>query len=135
MGYTVQLSGKLKDTRTAEEIYGHEGEYFAMDDGQYGQSTDETVIDGNTSAKSQPGLWCGWQINDENELDWNGGEKFYHYVEWLKYLIAHFFEKWGVKLNGEIFWTGEDSSDMGKIVVTDNVVTVFDGVPQYIARG
>ena len=57
-------------------------------------------------------------------MEWDGGEKFYNYVEWLEYLIQHFFDKWGVKLNGEITWEGEDSGDMGKIVVVDNVVTV-----------
>jgi len=55
---------------------------------------------------------------------WDGGEKFYNYVEWLKYLINHFFEKWGVKLNGEVYWKGEDGEDMGKIVVKDNWVIV-----------
>jgi hypothetical protein len=77
----------------------------------------------------QPGLWCQWTIEQQFEggefvLVWDGGEKFYNYVEWLNYLINHFFEKWGVKLNGEITWEGEESEDMGKIVVVDNVVTV-----------
>jgi len=77
----------------------------------------------------QPGFWCQWTVEQQFEggefvLVWDGSEKFYNYVEWLKYLINHFFEKWGVKLNGEITWEGEDSEDMGKIVVVDNVVTV-----------
>ena len=133
-----------------EQTYGNEGEYFVGGTGHGGQDRDDTIINYNESPgiviKSndedfgtywsrrtkqiedglcQPGLWCQWTTNEEGTcLEWDGGEKFYNYVEWLKYLINHFFEKWGVKLNGEITWEGEESEDMGKIVVVDNVVTV-----------
>jgi hypothetical protein len=133
-----------------EQTYGNEGEYFVGGTGHAGQDRDDSIINYNESPgiviKSndedfgtywsrrtkqiedglcQPGLWCQWTTNEEGTcLEWDGGEKFYNYVEWLKYLINHFFEKWGVKLNGEITWEGEDSEDMGKIVVVDNVVTV-----------
>ena len=66
-------------------------------------------------------------MNEENELEWDGGEKFYYYIEWLKYLIDKFFQPWGVILNGEIEWTGEDRDDLGKIVVKDNVVNGKQG--------
>jgi hypothetical protein len=52
----------------------------------------------------------------------------------LQYLIQHFFEPWGIKLNGEIEWVGEDSSDRGKIVVVDNNVEILDGVIGYEKR-
>jgi hypothetical protein len=68
-------------------------------------------------------------------LGWDGNEKFYHYIEWLQYLIQHFFEKWGIKLNGEVEWQGEDSSDFGKIIVTDNVVEILNGERNYVKRG
>lgn len=137
-----------------EQTYGNEGEYFVGGTGHAGQDRDDSIIDYNESPggvlKSndedfgtywsrhtkqildglcQPGLWCQWTIEQQFEggefvLVWDGGEKFYNYVEWLNYLINHFFDKWGVKLNGEITWEGENSEDMGKIVVVDNVVTV-----------
>jgi hypothetical protein len=133
-----------------EQTYGNEGEYFVGGSGDFGQDRDDSIINYNESPggviKSndedfgtywsrhtkqiqdglcQPGLWCQWTTNEEGtHLVWDGGEKFYNYVEWLNYLINHFFEKWGVKLNGEITWEGEESEDMGKIVVVDNVVTV-----------
>jgi hypothetical protein len=135
-----------------EDIYGHEGEYFALDDGQYGQESDGTIIDYNTppgqigwqearhmnfndmwqenerrnaDLECQPGLWCQWIITEDGEeLVWNGGEKFYYYVEWLKYLIDRFFEPWEIKLNGKIRWEGEDDRDRGVIVVKDNVVGI-----------
>jgi len=132
-----------------EETYGNDGEYFVGGNGFAGQDKDDSIVDYNTppgqldflttnynerwtqndlrtrEGKCQPGLWCQW-TTDENgtHLMWDGGEKFYNYVEWLKYLINHFFEKWGVKLNGEVYWKGEDGEDMGKIVVKDNWVIV-----------
>jgi len=135
---------------TPEGIYGKDGEYFVRDDNFMGQTKDDSIIDFNIppgqvefdskefsdfnfrweenrkrikNGVCQPGLWCQWYINDENELEWDGGEKFYEYTNWLKYLIKHFFEPWGVKLNGTIEWKGEDRDDFGKIVVVDNVVT------------
>lgn len=74
---------------------------------------------------AQPGLWCQWVPNDEGTaIVWDEGEKFYSYVEWIEYLIAHFLAPWGYKLNGEVRWVGEDSSDRGIILVADNVVKV-----------
>jgi hypothetical protein len=135
---------------TPESIYGRQGEYFAKDDGNSGQSKDASIIDFNTSPgqlgygedydgvdrwtemqrrlknnECQPGLWCQWIVTENGEqLEWDGGEKFYEYVEWLNYLIAHFFSKWNVMLNGEISWEGENKNDTGKIIVIDNVVTI-----------
>ena len=138
--------------RTALEIYGVDGEFFVKPDGNHGQTEDASIIDYNippgqalfnrqkdfnneweekqkliASGKCQPGLWCQWVMNEENELEWDGGEKFYYYIEWLKYLIDKFFQPWGVILNGEIEWTGEDRDDLGKIVVKDNVVNGKQG--------
>jgi hypothetical protein len=138
---------------TPEAIYGREGEFFARRDGEHGQKKDDSIIDYNTPPNQMeyskikhfekrmnenqkkikeglatPGLWCQWIINDDNELEWDGGEKFYYYTEWLRYLIVNFFEKWGVKLNGVIKWEGEDSdNDRGKIVVVNNDIKVLHG--------
>lgn len=132
----VHLSDE--DKTNPEKLYGREGEYFVGD-----EST--AVIDNNKPPgamgwghpnysfeksqeqikkdEAQPGLWCQWILDDDGkELLWDGGEKFYEYTAWLKYMVKHFFEPWGIRLNGEIHWDGEDSSDIGKIVVIDNVV-------------
>lgn len=128
-------------TNTPEDIYGVDGEYFVRDE------RDKSILDfnmppGQLSSDDepdfnkrwdinqerikygvcQPGLWCQWIINEDNELEWDGGEKFHYYTEWLKYLIRHFFEPWGIKLNGEIEWKGDDPDDIGIIRVKDNVV-------------
>lgn len=103
---------------TPDSIYGTEGEFYIGDD-------NIGVLDYNTPPKTQPGLWCQWVINPEtNEVEWDGGEKFYNYIEWINYLIETFFKRWGVKLNGEVEWRGEDWDDNGTITVVDNIITI-----------
>lgn len=101
---------------------GHDGEYFIGGTGFMGQGNDKDIINNNQPAFGVPGLWCQWIINDDNELEWDGKEKFYGYVEWLNYLIHHFFEPEGYILNGTINFKGEDSDDRGYIRVTNNIV-------------
>jgi hypothetical protein len=64
-------------------------------------------------------------------IEWDGGEKFYDYVEWLEYIINNFLAPKGYVLNGECPYQGEDSDDVGKIVVKDNVVTRLEGYIAY----
>jgi len=113
------------DTRTDLEIYGKEGEYYTGDDSI-------GVLDQNSPASTQPGLWCQWVLSkDGTELKWDGGEKFYEYVAWMEYLIANFFIPWGIKLNGKITWSGEDSEDLGVIKVVNNKVTAKEATIKY----
>jgi hypothetical protein len=123
--------------KTREEIYGNEGEYFVGGLGSMGQTNDASVIDQNyppgqtdwsySNGEGQPGLWCQWILNgDGTQLEWDGNEKFYNYVEWLNYMIKHFFKPWGITLDGQIYWVGEDTSDQGVIKVTNNKVKVFE---------
>jgi hypothetical protein len=98
--------------------YGEQGEYFAI----YYSNDDPTVTYYSPPA-SQPGVFCQWVVFPTgNRLGWDGGEKFYHYIEWLEYLIKHFFTRWDIQLNGEVEWQGERSDDRGVIIVLDNVV-------------
>jgi len=132
-----------KDKTNANEVYGFDGEFFADDDGQFGQNQCPSIIDYNCPPgqkgfaqghveKGQPGLWCQWRITEDGEeLEWDGGEKFYNYIEWLKYLIKMFFIPWGRQLNGEILWYGEDRDDFGKIKVRNNEVFTFAGEVSY----
>lgn len=145
-----KFKGEFGHPTRPDNPYGNDGEFFVGGTGWAGQDSDDTIIDYNTApgqlsfdemkefnerweennnrtkeGRSQPGLWCQWTFSDETTLEWDGGEKFYNYVEWLKYLINNFFEEWGIKLNGEVSWVGEDSSDKGKILVEDNKVRVF----------
>ena len=79
-------------------------------------------------------------------ITWNQGPKFYGDVEWLRYMILHFFEPWKIVLNGTVDYIGEScfddcadidvyndavrrdfikknsDKDVGSIVIKDNVV-------------
>lgn len=71
-----------------------------------------------------PDLWCQWVPSDDlMGIEWDGGEKFYKYVEWIEYLIQNFLAPQGYVVNGEVQWRGEDFFDVGVIVVENNKVS------------
>lgn len=117
--------------RLAAGLYhvGDEGGYFVgTGDRMASQDRDGTVLDSNEPPDGQPGLWCRWTVTEDGRhLEWDGGEKFYSYVEWLEYLTAHFFRPWGKLPNGTIEWSGEEQGDVGTITVLDGKVTVVKG--------
>ena len=87
------------------------------------QENNQKILEG----KCQPGLWCQWTVSDDgNALEWDGGEKFYYYIEWLKYLINNFFNIWGVELTGSVEWYGEDEKDKGEINVKSNEISIVN---------
>jgi hypothetical protein len=107
---------------------GIDGGYFVGGSGWAGQGQDSSIVDYNRPPSGQPGLWCKWEPNEDGTaIEWNGHEKFYEWEAWLRYLVEHFLRPWGYTLNGEVEWEGEDQGDVGKIVVTDNNVTVKKG--------
>lgn len=111
---------------------GTEGCLYVGATDDFGQMNDASVEDHNRPPKGQPGLWCQWTPNAEGTaIEWDYGEKFYYYTEWLEYLIYHFIEPWGYKLNGEVTWEGEDREDLGKIIVTDNKIELKHGRVDY----
>lgn len=145
MGYTTEFRGeftfekplspkatafinKLCETRRMGrniEGYGIQGEFFVDGEGFRGQGSESNIINHNEAPSTQPGLWCQWEVtNNGTTLEWNGGEKFYHYVEWLFYLIEKIIRPNGYVLNGEIKWRGEDFDDTGKIEVMGNELFV-----------
>jgi len=83
----------------------------------------------NRLGLAQPGLWCQWIPNETGEvIEWDEGEKFYDYIEWIEYLILHFLGPWGYKLNGVVEWHGEENDDRGRIEIVDNEVIVRHAV-------
>ena len=77
--------------------------------------------------ENYPGIWCQWIINSNGRLLWNGGEKFYYYVEWLQYLIDEYFKPQGYELNGKVNYRGERLEDMGVIYIKGNNVKQICG--------
>lgn len=124
----AELTAKRDDParEAAGLAVGDEGGYFVGAGGMCGQESHGTpdIDDYNEPPKGQPGLWCQWEPNEDGTaIFWDGGEKFYYYVEWITYLIDHFLAPWGYVLNGTVEWSGEEQGDVGKIIVVDNEVT------------
>ena len=96
--------------------------YYVGNEFEHGHPS---IIDYNAEPTGVPSLWCQWVPNDDGTaIEWDEGEKFYSYIEWIQYLITHFLAPWGYKLNGKVIWQGEDMADRGKIEIAGNVVTV-----------
>lgn len=112
---------------------GLDGAYFICEDGK--RTPD--VIDYNKSTYGVPNLWCQWRLFSDKEkellsgdveeaeayLAWDGGEKFYDSLEWLEYLIKHFFSKEGITLTGAALSVGEEFGDSTYICAVDNHTT------------
>jgi hypothetical protein len=119
---TSSLTEKLPDpARKGVGLpIGEDGAYYVG-----GNDGDEDIVDRNDSG-AQPSLVCDWVPTvDGKHFEWDGGEKFYGYVEWLEYLIEHFFDPWGKTLNGKVEWHGDENDDHGMIFIVDNVVSTM----------
>lgn len=102
---------------------GPDGAYFVGAEGFAGQGRDADILEYNSPPTGQPSLWCQWLPTEDGEaIEWDEGEKFYEYVEWIEYIIKHFLTPWGRKLAGKVSWVGEESDDRGVICIVDNVV-------------
>ena len=110
---------------------GPDAPYFVGGIGDFGQGTDKSVREHNSPPAGQPGLWCQWQPTpDGTGIQWDRGEKFYHYVEWLQYIMDHFLIPWGYTLSGSVTWQGEERSDRGVLTVLDGVATAVTATPR-----
>ena len=85
-------------------------------EGPHGEHDCEYVITRLPKIERQPGLWCQWVPNEDGSMiEWDEGEKFYAYIEWIAYLLKHFLVPWGYQLDGTIEWSGEEYDDRGAI--------------------
>ena len=111
---------------------GDDGEFFVGAGEMAGQEHSSDVKNYNEPPATQPGLWCQWvPSEDGTAIQWDEGEKFYDYMEWLEYLISKFLQPWGYILNGSVEWKGDESDDLGMILVVNNKVTVKQGKVVY----
>jgi hypothetical protein len=108
MGYTTNFRGIFALTRPLTDDEHRTLREFA---------------DERHEASDTPSLYCQWvPAAGGAGLAWDGNEKFYAYVEWLRYLIERFLTPWGIRVNGTVYWCGDDSHDSGVITVVDSVV-------------
>lgn len=132
MARTASKTAQREDpVRVAAKLgVGPGGGYFVGEGGFRGQGEDlsaswEDVTNSNGPPSGQPGLWCQWvPTEDLLGIEWDGGEKFYGYQEWLTYLIEHFLKPWGYVLNGSVGYSGEEPGDVGCVVCEDNRVSL-----------
>lgn len=111
MGYTTKFSGQFKIEPPLSAERRDELLEIARD-----MSDDDDA--------RGPDSYCQWEPTaDGAALRWDGGEKFYNYVEWLQYLIDSRFGPWGHTVTGSVKWSGEDASDNGVLTVEGNKVT------------
>lgn len=124
MGYSTDLFGTVKFDKQLTIDQKKELEEFA--ETRHGGNTYEDIDEG------MPGFWCQWVPTEDGwGLEWDGNEKFYNYVEWLDVLIKKFFIPWGITLNGDVEWFGEEHDDRGIIRVRDNVVKAYEATITY----
>ena len=111
MGYNTDFAGHFDVTpRLSEEHIGFLRE-FAEDCRSEG-----------------PGGYCQWvPSKDGSRIEWDGNEKFYNYVEWMRHLLSAYLVPWGHTVNGMVEWIGDERGDMGLIEVRDNKMTVRSG--------
>jgi len=136
---TFNLINGLANTRRMgrkdlDPKYGVEGEfYYDPNSNNFGQEDDNSIIDHNTPPKTQPGLWLQWVVDDDHQtIRWDENEKFYDYVEWIEYIINRILKPRGYKVNGIVYWEGEDGiRDTGEIEIKDNEVMVYVGEIHY----
>lgn len=73
--------------------------------------------------KTMPSSYCGWVISEDGQaIEHDGGEKFYGYVDWLKFIIDTHLKPNGHVVNGKVRWQGEEGDDSGVILVVNNEV-------------
>ena len=146
MGYTTDFSGRFelnqqlspkmaqylklfnetrRMKRNTDEVFGVQGEFYVFGGGDFGQDHEPNIIDFNEPPTTQPSLWNQWTpTQDGMGIEWDNGEKFYNYTEWLVYLIHKILAPNGYILNGVVEYSGEEMGDVGEIVVVNNRVFV-----------
>ncbi len=149
MGYSTFYEGQIEITpplnkdemdylskfRETRRMHREKGPYFVDGSGFMGQGNDDDILDFNSPDPSQPGLWCKWEITEDGRfIEWDGGEKFYDDIQWMRYLIDHFlkpdalakealpFLQCNHVMNGTIYSQGEEIDDTWAIHVENNMV-------------
>lgn len=150
MGYSTDFNGEIRlnkpvdeetkvlldglhDTRrmarNADPKYGVEGEFYIEDMTvlREWRNIAADIIDHNRPPSTQPGLNLQWQLTEDRQgIEWDGGEKFYEYIDWLVYLRDKVLRPRGYEMvDGEIEWFGEDREDTGAIIANfDGTLTI-----------
>tara|TARA_R100001463_G_scaffold15141_7_gene39623 strand:- start:12571 stop:13122 length:552 start_codon:yes stop_codon:yes gene_type:complete len=133
MGYTTNFTGLMALSRrlTQDEL----DEYNQVWLNDRHDTTGEYSGDYRGGLEKAPSIYNKWEIIDDVEhgitdihcLAWNGGQKFYQYVNWLKFIVSDFLQPKGIYLKGKIRFSGEDVEDAGVITAHLQTIRVRNG--------
>lgn len=125
MGYDTYFEGEFQLDRPLSNEHFHFLREFAMEE----HDPDEEGTPAEEESSGRPCPYCQWTPSEDGtEIQWDSGEKFYGWLEWLHYLVEHRLQPWGYRLNGQVRWRGEDVTDGGTIYVKDNRIEAVPDV-------
>lgn len=125
MGYTTHFSGQFDLDKPLTIEHKKTLEDFA----ESRHDNDEQIAEG------LPSFYCQWVPSyDGKQIVWDERENFYYYDQWIQVLLEKFLIPWGYVVNGAIKWDGEETEDMGQIIIKDNKITIYDVVIKFEKR-
>ena len=119
---TKALARKLDiSVKECLETYLEDGQLYVPDCDDF--TDDESVVSLNEPPSDQPGLFCKWTVDvEDNSIVWDGTQDFENFFEWLNYLIEIVLKPRGYVVNGKVRYVGKRLDDMGLITVKKNDV-------------
>ena len=110
MGYNTEFNGVFKFNKP-------------LDDELYSKLTS---LDGPFDERDMPSQWNHWCVGDDMEsIHWDGCEKFYGFIGWIRYINTSFLRPANVVLDGTVRFQGEDKEDCGMIVAEAGNIRVL----------
>ncbi len=129
MGYTTCFEGHFdvcpvldKTTEILlQKVHNHEEDLDVEKPAPFGFGDHQQVLDDTEPPQPMPDEDCQW-IYKDGQIKWDKAEKFYCYIEWLKYIVDKILAPRSYVVNGTVQWQGEDEDDYGAICVENNQV-------------
>lgn len=114
MGYNVEFQGYFETDRPVDE------ETYQL----FTKIANNKIITTPAANVRQPQDSCHWMMQEDHQtIEWDGVMSFNDYLVWLNFIILWILHRRGYTLNGTVAWRGDDFDDMGRIHVTNNIVT------------
>lgn len=75
---------------------------------------------------------CLWQVSDDT-INFPPEELFDSNkdIKWLIYMMIEYLIPWGHKVSGTIEWNNFYANDYGKVLISDNLITLYKGTVSY----
>ncbi len=118
MGYNTDWNGVLNLSR--ELTPSEQQEWETIQNGRH-----DSQYSYGDERREFPSIWCGFEVSGDC-FTWDCGEKTYEGVGWIKFFIDK-LKEWSKNESiyawGEMQWDGEESDDIGRVVVEFNTIT------------